>query len=371
MRIYIYMFVLAFITLSHVVLAFFIVYKNSRAPENRMYAYSVFLLVILGVGEMFKLLGVSSDVLLIGERISALAYIFWPAFFLYFALAYARARYVWNNWLLYILVFIPSLLFLYMQWTSTVVLPANVVPSFGYSLTANNALLPFLFYFYVYFTVGITVIYKMYRTAHFDRERKQALYIIWGAGLPAVFGVLGDIVLNALGVHVISVTMVLTLAHSALIGYAMIHYRFLSLAEIIDADVILAAIKDVVIVIDRDFSIVRVNESAIELLDYSRHEVSGEPVVNVLKGIKNQESLLSSGANGFDHAYLYTKGHKKIPVHLTREVILDHESGAVMGSVIVARDIRDKSLINTQKEVRSKLRERISQLEQFAGKSNR
>lgn len=369
MEIYIYMFVLAFITLSHVALAFFIVYKNSRALENRMYSYSVFLLVILGVGEMFKLSGTTGDILEVGERISALAYIFWPAFFLYFSLAYARIRYIWNNWLLYLLIFVPSLLLLYMQWTTAIPTNTDAIASLGVSLASNNAILPFLFYFYVYFIVGLTAIYKMYKTAHFERERRQAWYIMWGAGIPAVVGVLADIILFSLGVYTISITMVLTLAHSALIGYAMIHYRFLSLPEIIDADVILAAIKDVVIVIDRDFSIVRVNQSAVELLDYSVKEVSGEPVLNVLKGIKNQDSLLMSGANGFDSAYLYTKDHKKIPVHLMREVIVDNDTGAIMGSVIVARDIRDRSLINTQKEVRLKLRDRVNRLQQFASKS--
>ncbi len=136
-------------------------------------------------------------------------------------------------------------------------------------------------------------------------------------------------------------------------------------------DNIIKSMLDTLIVIDPDGKIIKVNQSALNLLGYERDELVGKSIQEIIPdevstGDSAINTLVSTDAVvNMEKTYL-TKDGKKIPV-LFSGAVMKNDGGDIQGIVCVARDIieRKKSEMVLQKahrELEKRVKERTVDL---------
>lgn len=365
MVLYLYLFFLAFVVSLNLWLAVFIFYKNADSLKNRLYSYTILMLVIWGIGIFVEKISLSKDWAIVGIKIAALGYVFMPVFFLYFVFAFIGKKNVWKNWLLFLLLFAVPVFLLYLYWNSKFIIQDVVLTSNGFSAKLGLGVYFYFIYLFLYIGIALFYCFRFHIRTRYKREKKQSFLVCLGTLIPFVLGLVVELIFWYQNAQLPPISILFTIINTAFVSYGIVKYRFLSLPELISAELILSAIKDVVIVIDNNLNIRKINKSGLELLGYNVEELQGNNFLMILKGV-DKNALFQDNIN-LDNSkvYLYDINKKKIPVHITKEVITDI-AGDVMGVVLVARDIRDKELINTKKKLRESLKRKINELESFS-----
>ncbi|MFC1585923.1 ATP-binding protein [Fibrobacterota bacterium] len=137
-------------------------------------------------------------------------------------------------------------------------------------------------------------------------------------------------------------------------------------------DNIIRSMADCLIVLDKEFSIVTVNNACIRLLDYrNRDDLIGKHIDKVFSGEKfsdwtKREGLFSREMIRERARELVTSGGEKIPVIFSAS-LLENEEGLQEGIVCVAQDITDLKNAEAELEARAaELSRSNADLEQFA-----
>ena len=115
---------------------------------------------------------------------------------------------------------------------------------------------------------------------------------------------------------------------------------------------IIRSMTDMLMVVDGDDRIKEVNQACEKLLGHSREDLRGKKVGNVVSEFSSENT---------DEARVVSKGGEEIPVSIKRSSLYDKD-GRETGSLIIARDIRDR--LATENKMREA--SRMSALGQFA-----
>ena len=111
-------------------------------------------------------------------------------------------------------------------------------------------------------------------------------------------------------------------------------------------DNIIKSMLDTLIVVDTDLTITKLNQSALNLLRYDRHELVGKPISRVIVEEQspphsNIGTLMQNGAiSNVEKTYL-TRDGRKIPV-LFSGAVMYGDNGEIEGIVCAARDIVER-----------------------------
>ena len=338
-------FVHTFAVLVYLYLAVLIIIKNPKSTLNRVCSA---LMTCFAVWSFMKIFGhnpmVDEETVMFFEKIGSIGRIGWSSFGLWFFLLFTQREKVLKFKLLYPLIFIPSLLLIYKQWTESILVSHKKFP-YGWTGVWSDSAWPTVFFVYylVYIGIGFYLLVDFWIKSDVPIQKKQAR-IIFLTGLAAfVIGSVIDNLFTVLNIHFIpDMANATTLIWAFGLVYAIAKYKFLTITPEVAADKILTTMMDTLILLDQKGNIATANEAAQNLLGYLEEELKGQSLSSLFAKETYQSAFLQRAVKGdmitdLELAFR-TKQGSFVPVTFSSSALRDEE-GAFVGTICVAHDI--------------------------------
>ncbi len=338
-------FVHIFAVLVYLYLAGLIILKNPKSTLNRVCSA---LMICFALWSFLKIVShnplMDEETVMIFEKIGSIGWIGWSVFGLWFFLLFTQRQNFLKSKFLYPLIFIPTLLLIYKQWTESILVGHKKLP-YGWTGIWSDSVWPYVFfaYYLVYIGIGFYLLVDFWRKSE-DPIHKMQAKIIFLTGMAAlVIGSVIDNLFTVLNIHFIpDIANVTTLIWAFGLVYAIAKYKFLTITPKVAANKILTTMMDALILLDQKGNIATANEAAQELLGYQEMELKGKPISSLLAEEDYQSAFLRKAVKGdmikdFELAFV-TKQESYVPVTFSSTALRD-ETGMIVGTVCVAHDI--------------------------------
>lgn len=287
---------------------------------------------------------------ILAYNISSCGWVSFASFIFWLALIFTqKQRILKAKKLLYPLLFIPPLLFIYKQLSGSLLVDYIKKP-YGWTYSWSTSIWPYLFYFY-YVSFVITALFLIFNFGRKTKEpvyRKQSMIIFWSTLVSLVGGSLTNVVLPELRIYALPpLANVTVLIFGMGVVYAIVKYQFLVITPAAAAENIISTMLESLILLNREGTIIDINDAAAHLLAYHKEELKGKPLSIVLPGYL-QKPLLDKiikgeTLKGYDIIFI-TKHLDNIAVSFSASPLKD-SLGNTIGTICVAMDITDRKRI--------------------------
>lgn len=355
-----YTFSLLLATISNSVLIGFLF---KRAINSQILSAYIVLVLLVNAWAIPQLIlnniPVANDYFIQIDKISAIGYIFIPLALIKFALAYTNRSASSKRLLFIFLIYMPSIIFLYLAWNTNFIESRNVqeVKSFpwGYAVPTGPLFPILLIWFQSVSFYSVYTIIQMYRKTHDIIRKKQSFLLIIAFLIPLLFGAVTNGILPAFHMHTLPIAIPLTSITAVIIAYAIYKY---GLFEVTSAE-ILSSIGNGVITINKQKEIIHINNYALALLGLENKNLIDKVMTEVFSIRSDPQSIskderfpipyvLRTGEKIKSHDFiLRTKQKKTFPIECTITPIIQDNN--VIGATIIFRDTTKEKIIEQSK----------------------
>ena len=317
-------------------------------------------------------------------RISAAGWCFFPGISLHFFLALTEKDRVLKRHWLYPALYLPGAAFLFKSLSGVFLVEDFIHKPLGWCEIAPSSSAWFWMYVLYYsgfIITGSLLTVRWGRASGALRKKKQAKVIVTTAVPVLILTAVSDSLLPAVNIQVIpSVASILILVWVSGIWYAIINYKLMILTPSIAADEIISKMIDLLVLVDPEGNIIKVNRQAKDLLGYGEDELIGRPLATIMGEGPIADDLArirkDSHRTCSRELTCRTRVGEEIPVNISCSGVKDRE-GDVIGIVIVGQDIRqmkrlrseigermlaEEALQNAHRELDRRVRERTAEL---------
>ncbi len=332
--------------ITNLALLYLLIRRPVRSPVLVSFALFIVAITVWSVPQIIiNWMGLHQDLYERVDRISALGYVTLPSVFFVFSLAFTKKLdYLKKIWVS-AYVFIPSIVFLYLSWTTFLIdnhsQEAIVINQWGYNSRPGEYFSYFLFWLESLMVASIGILIVYYRSVKNYIQRKQVVLLIIAILVPLILGSITDGVLPLFEIYIFPAAVPLTTFMGIIIGYAILRYELFD----IEAHTILSSISDGVISVNLKGRIGNSNNALGELIGRHPTEVVGKKVHTLIssKNSVDEDRFLrsiQSGRKFTSSSFMIKSKHKKIPVSVSVTPIeLNHK---VVGATVVVKDIREE-----------------------------
>jgi diguanylate cyclase (GGDEF)-like protein/PAS domain S-box-containing protein len=288
------------------------------------------------------------DILWFWFKVSSIGWCLFGGIVLHFSMILTKKERILRKQWIYLLIYLPGIIFIYRAWTGTITTKDFVQTSLGWVETgAQGSVWLWLYAAYCIVCIGISFLLTWLwgRRSGFKREKKQANIIIYTAGISFVPGLLTNLLLPALNVRAIpAIAPILTLIWIFGIYRAITVYKFMKLTSRVSVEEILSRVTDLFILTDFENKITKVNNQVQILLHYDDKELFDKPVSVVIleKDILNVavSTIKENTYSFYNHDVTFiTKYGEHIPVNVSFSAIRD-QFDEIIGIVFIGKDMQ-------------------------------
>jgi diguanylate cyclase (GGDEF)-like protein/PAS domain S-box-containing protein len=367
--------ILTFISLiANLILSTVILSVDSKNRINRLYSMFTLFVAYWSVFKILQITAQSISLAGIFYKYSSFGWTLLPAIYLNFVIEFIKLE----NRLLrrYVIPFLYliSIGFALVTISTDLMLKDMVSEEWGYShIPGILYKAGFMPYFVILFLSGLALL-GLYVKKDIPRlERIKAYFLIVGVSVPLSGGVVTNMLLPAMGIHVFELALTLTTVNVAIIGYAMYKYRLLNITFEYAASTIINTMGDVLIVLNKDLNINLVNPATIHLLGYSAQELIKNNISKfILRDYFNKDLIDSVEKEGSVKLEMdFIDKSRNAIVTDTSISILKDESGETVGYVLVAKDIRERKRLISEIEKAKRELEELAVTDPLTGLFNR
>ena len=302
-------------------------------------------------------------------KISGLGRYLYPVFLLQIALILTKKD-IRNNWLFQILIYIPAIIFIYGTFNTPFYTQDLVrINSEWYEILNPNSywLLFYILYNAVYDIYALLLIAIWGYKSKDLRSKKQSQIIFITGFLAFIVGGTVSIIIPMLGIFIFpSIPQISTVILFLGTFYAIVRYKLLILTPAIAAEEIVTRITDLVIFMDPEGKIIKINKQMKKTLGYEQSELEGKNWSFIIKNLKDQKTIdvlmpkILKEVDKHDNSFLATENleityktheNKSIPVKSFISIIKD--DFGIIGIVVVAQDMRQTT------ELKQEIKKRV------------
>ncbi len=328
-------------------MAAFVLYRNFRAPLNRVTAGILLCLGVWSYGmTAVHNLQSTASMARIFDYISSFGSFSFCVFALWFALMFTEKWRVLRFRALYVAFAVLPLFFIVLEWFDLLVVDYVRRP-YGWGVVWSDSVWMYLLYAYLI----IFLVPTLFMLADYARrqenpiKKKRARIIYITAAISFALGSVTDLILPALDIYVIpGIADILAFVWAGGLFHVMIRYKFLVLTPTAVADDILSTMNEALVLLNPKGEVVTANRSAQRLLGYSEGELKGKNLdmifvdERIARSVMN-DVVLKRKAKNYDCA-LRTRNGENVGVMLSCSLI--QQDDKLSGVVCVARDVREE-----------------------------
>jgi diguanylate cyclase (GGDEF)-like protein/PAS domain S-box-containing protein len=196
---------------------------------------------------------------------------------------------------------------------------------------------PFLFFFFGLLVAALMEFVRAQPSARgVERLRIRLLIIAFGVAYVGCFDFAAKF-----GLDVYPFGYVPMFGFVAIVGYVVRRYDLVPITPSLAANEIINTMADVLFVCDRDGRIQFANDAAEHLLGYSRHELAGKSIEDILGGDATQlnDTLRRKSVRSAEFVFRSKAGER---LDLTLSISPVMHQGEAAGAVIIGRDMRER-----------------------------
>lgn len=371
----------------YVYLGLYAFYLEPKARLNRILLVLSLDLALWAFAYAFVYSAPNKEVLWIWFKISAIGWCFIGGIGLHFMLILSQhADFLKKPWV-YLLLYVPGLVFLFRAWTGILTARDFIPTPLGWvEVLAADSLWPWLHTvnYWSCLLIGVFLTFQWGKKSRFLREKKQARLI--GSTIIAllILGTIINIIMPAMKLKTVpAIAQILILVWAYGIWQAIIKYRLLVFSAAIASDEILSRMNDLLILTSQEGWIIKINRQTEKLLGYREDELLGQPVQMIFQDREVFEEMrLRINADRFPmperDVLCQTRNGELIPIKIYSSTVKDN-SGDLMGLVFIGEDQRlllrlkdeifvrrraDDALLKVHEEQEHRIQERTRELSQ-------
>jgi len=223
----------------------------------------------------------------------------------------------------------------------------------GYRVTLTFSSIFILIWLIIITIISFFVlIHKYFYGELYRYEKKQIKIFSWGIIFVPLGAVLTNLIPPLLNIKIFPMASIFILIFSLWVAYSIKKYQFLFPSSELIAENILETMNESVIVVDKNYKIISVNKSTVELLGFDKKSLTKLSLNDVVKFPSNK------GLNEFNQekklkvfeATFRAKNSKEIPMSISPTKIYDEEDNFV-GMVLVGGDLTETKKSLREKEI--------------------
>ncbi|MCK8824031.1 ATP-binding protein [Fuchsiella alkaliacetigena] len=320
---------------------------NSKSSCNRIFALiSLFMAFwAFTIGQMT--MAPTEELAFFWVRLSVFSWTILPVMILHFVLILTKSKFLEYR-CFYFLNYLPGLLFAYGNFTNSHV-DYFVQQSWGWafsnSLTSGWYIAHTVYYLFI-ILFACFLLWRWGKKSQQERFKKQARIIIRGLSLFLVLVfILQRVLPQLVDIYLPSFYSVFGIIWFLAMWLAITKYRLLTFTPDIATEEIMANILDLLILVDREGKVIRVNKQTEILLGFSEEELTDKKASNIV--LEREEfsqqmgMVVLVGESQFEGEFNYlTKEDDLLPVRVKATAV--KEDKKLLGVVIAAQDLRQE-----------------------------
>jgi PAS domain S-box-containing protein len=358
-----------FTSLICILIAFLVYFYDRKSVINKLF---VCILIWSFLWSLVEFLDFQASTPIEAALLSKalVAWPFYSAFLLHFALVYTESDFLKNK-LTYLSIYVPAAVFMGIDLTTTWITAPPVQIRSGYQFSAALPVKPMgatienIWASALAVTALIICIVYYFRSLD-ENKRKQTKFIVLGFSFTVVSSLFTDAILPIVSIPFPSLNSIFTCLFSLTIAYAIWHYKLFKISPAMAAENIIAAMPDPLILASPEGNIIRVNDAFVMGTGYNEAEVSGKQLCELFLDRESAEKLFlefsqTKEIKGYETVFVNSAGEKR-NVLISISVVWN-KNREELGFACVIHDITES------KEMAAKLviSERFASIGQVAG----
>ncbi len=291
-------------------------------------------------------------------QVSSLGWAFYPMAFLLFAMEVSkRGTLAGRRRLLLVTGILGTLIVLLISLQPELFFSRFEHTRYGWGMTKpleSPVLLATLGYMLITGFLQILWIHQWGRRTPYRQERHQSDMLVFAGLFVLLTGAIMDIVLPLNDVAIVPMTPIMSLAWFIILFYSALRYHILDITPSVAVGEVMTRIRDMMILLNRDGSVIQMNASARVALGYGMAEQAGLPLEKFLPNISLPvtDAALETGSE------MITSRGVGIPV----QIIINpryNDFNDLVGYIVTASDMRLPLALEMQRAEQQRMENRF------------
>jgi|GEM_PF-1794740 len=330
--------------------------RNPRQLINRSFFFFALAIAFVNFFDFLLRISASPSQAYVLFRLHLACWFIFIAALFHFSLVLAKRDRMLKNWLTYLFIYGPVPGMAYIGWTTNLFYLGVTKEAWGYSQDFAGGYWILALYSILYFMGLIFFAWQAWRSAVAPRERRQNFIILISFVSTFVPAVIFEAAFRFAGIHLPPVISLIAAVIVVFFGYAMLRHGLMLVTPASVAEDIIKTVLDIMLVVDSGNKILLTNPRAEQILGYTREEIVGRPVRELLAGedreracARMEEDILAKGFVRELRSRLLKKDGGSIAVSMDAVRVADRY-GEEVGCLMICRDITNElKLLEDQK----------------------
>ncbi len=335
-------------SILYIVLGINVFLMNKKSLLNRLFLIINLSLFIWSFASALYISAYTLEACIFWYKVSSIGCFLFIGVILHFFLEYTQKQELLKKWWIYIFLYLPCIVFSYLEITKDFYAKAYVLKSSGWIVSARTDSIWFWVWtvqFIVFICICIGMSYVWGKKSISKRERKQTRVIYITATISLLIGLVIMVVVSILGVDIPDITPLTGVCWALGIFYAIVKYRLMAMTPSFIAENLFQTIIDSVILVDPKGMILTINPETKSMLGYDQAELVGESLEKLFFQEDRSKKtyitkLLDASPVRNKETFLISKSGVRIPIILSISECKDTYDTRI-GFVLASKDITE------------------------------
>jgi len=237
--------------IANIILFLYIFVKGKTDRTNRLFSHFTLALSIWAIGDVLIFSSNSVSRALFFNHIPLIGACLTTVFLLHFSLSLTKNKLIENKKFIFLL-YLPAFSFILINFTTNWINISAEQTWWGFNLVRGWLFVPYSFHLLFFVFTALYLCIRQYKKTAFLENKLQIKLLVIAILIPAIGGILTQVIPNMIGMSIMPMTSILTTFTALIIGYAilkhdLVHTKFFSVYNKLVASFLIIVLLAVVV----------------------------------------------------------------------------------------------------------------------------